>query len=93
MYAYERFSARPTLDIDFLGYNIHNDRISSESRDASQMESLCPENIGRYGFVVCGCNQLLAKRTGAILEWIEAWLRFAAIIVPHRFQCFQFSIV
>lgn len=25
MYAYERFSARPTLDIDFLGNNIHND--------------------------------------------------------------------
>ena len=25
MYAYERFSARPTLDIDFLGSNISND--------------------------------------------------------------------
>ena len=25
MYAYERFSARPTLDIDFLGANISND--------------------------------------------------------------------
>lgn len=25
MYAYERFSARPTLDIDFLGFNISND--------------------------------------------------------------------
>jgi len=25
MYAYERFSARPTLDIDFLGNNINND--------------------------------------------------------------------
>ena len=26
MYAYERFSARPTLDIDFLGADISNDR-------------------------------------------------------------------
>lgn len=24
MYAYERFAARPTLDIDFLGNNISN---------------------------------------------------------------------
>ena len=24
MYAYERFAARPTLDIDFLGNNIRN---------------------------------------------------------------------
>ena len=25
MYAYERFAARPTLDIDFLGNNISNE--------------------------------------------------------------------
>lgn len=28
MYAYERFAARPTLDIDFLGNNISNERAS-----------------------------------------------------------------
>lgn len=35
MYAYERFAARPTLDIDFLGKNISNDggRIQSAFRE------------------------------------------------------------
>ena len=35
MYAYERFAARPTLDIDFLGNNISNDgeRIQSAFRE------------------------------------------------------------
>lgn len=28
MYAYEKFAARPTLDIDFLGNNISNDSYS-----------------------------------------------------------------
>ena len=28
MYAYERFAARPTLDIDFLGNNISNEGTS-----------------------------------------------------------------
>lgn len=37
MYAYERFSARPTLDIDFLGTNISND----SERIISAFKEIC----------------------------------------------------
>lgn len=44
MYAYERFAARPTLDIDFLGNNISNDgeRIVSAFHEICSVE--CPED-------------------------------------------------
>lgn len=44
MYVYERFAARPTLDIDFLGNNISNDaeRIVSAFKEICSVE--CPED-------------------------------------------------
>ena len=40
MYAYERFAARPTLDIDFLGTHISNDgeRIAEAFREICAVE-------------------------------------------------------
>lgn len=44
MYAYERFAARPTLDIDFLGTHISNDgmNIANAFREICAVE--CPED-------------------------------------------------
>lgn len=44
MFAYERFAARPTLDIDFLGNNISNE-ISSIAAVFTEICSIpCPED-------------------------------------------------
>ena len=44
MYAYERFSARPTLDIDFLGANISNDGESIVNAFKEICAVLCEED-------------------------------------------------
>ena len=48
MYAYERFAARPTLDIDFLGTHISNDgeRIAEAFREICAVE--CEEDGVRF---------------------------------------------
>lgn len=49
MYAYERFAARPTLDIDFLGIHINNDgkRITEAFREICAVE--CEEDGVTFG--------------------------------------------
>ena len=62
MYAYERFAARPTLDIDFLGTRISNDgkRIAEAFREICSVD--CKEDGVQYD-----CELFILYELGIVL--------------------------
>lgn len=56
MYAYERFAARPTLDIDFLGTHISNDG----ERIAEAFREICAVDCNEDG-VEFACDKIVTK--------------------------------
>lgn len=56
MYAYERFAARPTLDIDFLGTHISND----SERIAEAFREICAVDCKEDG-VLFACDKIVTQ--------------------------------
>ena len=49
MYAYEKFAARPTLDIDFLGNNISNEEVMKELQSLQHSKRFVPFHAMKTG--------------------------------------------
>lgn len=61
MYAYERFAARPTLDIDFLGTHISNDG----KRIAKAFREICAVDCKEDG-VLFACDKIVTDRKSVV---------------------------
>ena len=65
MYAYERFAARPTLDIDFLGTHIRNDG----KRIAEAFREICAVDCKEDG-VLFACDKIVTQNITEFKDYL-----------------------
>ena len=88
MYAYERFAARPTLDIDFLGTHISNDgeRIAEAFREICAVE--CEEDGVRFAADKIAAQNITEFKDYhgirlSIAQVLTMDIGFGDVVTPH----------
>ena len=95
MYAYERFAARPTLDIDFLGIHISNDgeRIAEAFREICAVgckedgvlfagDKIVSQNITEFKDYH-GVRMLIPATRDTIAQVLTMDIGFGDVVTPH----------